>query len=225
MTTHAQTKTDDRAAGQVLTQRIQDRVDDLTRPSTTREHQPVWNRAKGRFDHRPHVVEHPSLVEQLERAVGGTTGPSNSAGAYESKPAARMDALDALTSMKAEAARVVSYLLREQPRALVPNLQLLAARAHDLDADDLRYVDALVLGWWGRARVTTGWDSPAWRPHVRCMACDRLDSLRVRTEPLVAACLSCGAAWDASNIGILGNHIQIALADPIDQTDTRDAAS
>lgn len=215
---------DGRAGRLALTVRIQDRVDDLTRPSTTREHQAVWNETKSRFDYRPHVLEHPSLLVQLERAVTGTTGPAGSAGSFESKPVARIDALDTLEAITRESARLVGYVLHQRPSTTPANLHLLAARSHDLADPELRDLDFEVLCWWARARVTTGWDSPAWKPHVRCMSCDRLGTLRVRVAPLAAACLACGAAWDASTIGILGEHIRIALAEPIDQVDTREEA-
>ena len=174
---------------------------------------------------RPAVVEHPSLIDQLERAVESSSAGASSSG-YESRPAANIEALDSLGIMEREAAIWVRVILGRPVGVLgeVPAsadlrdlLGLLAQRAPTLEWERIRALDFDVLRWWARARVVTTWDVAPIKPHVPCMNCDRRGGIQVRVDPLSAICLHCGAAWDSSTIGILGNHIQLMMADPIDQ--------
>ncbi len=196
---------------QALVERIDDRVQELTRPTTTRETQRVWDEEKNRFRGEALVIEHPSLLVQLDRVTAATSGPSSGSAGYESKPAARLEAVDALQRIRREAREWVEIHLQARPTTARADLQMLAARAHQLGPDLLAALDRDVLSWWAEARVTTGWDSPAWRPRVPCMACSVVGELRVRTAPLVAVCRACGASWDSSTIGILGNWVKIML--------------
>lgn len=197
------------------TLRISERVDALTRPTTTREHQPVWNDQRRRWDHHPHVVVHRSLLEQLEDAAGRRPGVPADGIATRTAPSGHaptwLPALDTLMLIEREARRLVRYALATAPTSTAAgNLQLLAARSHVLAPADLRDVDDIVLSWWARARIATGWDDRPWSPNVRCMACDALGTLRVKTAPVVALCVACGTAWDASTVGLLAEHIRAA---------------
>jgi len=190
---------------------IQDRVDALTRPLTTRENAHAWDERKARLMPRVVVVEHPSLLEQLDNPFStGTVG--RAAPGNHSRPLANLAAVDLLALIRREASEWARYCSGRPPSPDLPsNLRTLASRAHDLSDDDLSGLSADVLHWWARARAVSGWDV-AWRPHVRCMACERLGGIRVRSDPMSAVCLDCGAAWDAATIGILAEHIRKAGA-------------
>ena len=71
------------------------------------------------------------------------------------------------------------------------------------------------MHWWAHARILGTWDSPPMKPYVRCTACGRLGTLQVVSSPLAVACLSCGAAWDSMTIDELGEHLRLAVAEPI----------
>jgi hypothetical protein len=214
--TSTQHRLDERTLQQVVCERIEDRVAALREPSTTHVTAWVLSADRLRLEPRPHVVEHPSLLEQLELAVSGTSGPASGAPGYESKPAIRVEALDTLASIEREAASFVRSILHHLvPGGVDQHLAFLVARAPTLRSDDRRTLDEFVLRWWARARVTTTWDSPAARPFVPCPACDRRGTIRLRAEPLTAVCVACGAAWDEMTIGVLGNHFRIMTAEPI----------
>lgn len=204
-----------------LVQRIEEHVQELTRPTTTRETQRTYDEERQRFGGRVHVVEHPPLLVQLAQSVEGTTGPSTSSGAFESKPAARLDAIATLEWIRAGARQWVRDVVGSKPGSVAWNLQLLASRAHELsdvelggDREDRQArpgLERTIFRWLATARVTTGWDSPAWAPHAPCMVCSAVGKLRIRLSPMTAVCLECRSVWDASNIGLLGNHVQIML--------------
>lgn len=176
----------------------------------------VLERGQGRrLVPRPERSEHPPLLTQLEQWVGGTVGESTVSGSFESKPAARLDAMDTLRTVVVESARLVSYVLHERPASTAANLRVLADHAHELAPAELRDLHAIVRGWWVRARVTAGWQSQPMRPHVRCMVCDAVGTLRVVTSPQAAWCSACNSTWDEATIGILGEHIRLATAEAI----------
>lgn len=198
---------DERRHRRSLCDGIQDRVDALTRPIVTREEQRVWDGGRGRMLTRIVSLSHPSLLEQLqEPAHTGTAG--RSAPGHRSRAPANLAAVDALVLIQREAAAWVRYLTARPPSTDTPaNLHTLASRAHDLDTDDLDALASEVLRWWASARVVSGWETPAWRPNVRCMACNALGGIRVRPDPISAVCLKCGAAWDEQTVGLLASHI------------------
>lgn len=212
------TRTRDQVDDVVLS-RISDRVQDLTQPVTTRQTQWVPSADGTRLEPTVHTVEHPPLVVQLEIAVAGSTAGA-SGGGYESRPTANLEPLDALMVMREQVRAWVRIGLRGSPSSLGRDLVVLASRAHELDDDDLHALDRDVLRWWARARIVTTWDSPPLRPFVPCMACDARGKIRIRVDPLAAVCLACGAAWDSSTIGILGAHVELMLAPPVDAPET-----
>lgn len=165
---------------------------------------------------RTRTVEYPSLIRQLELAVAGSSAGVSSSG-YGSRPVVSVPAVDALGMMHREAI----IWLRSRFRVAVSsdtaaNLVTLAGRVQDLDEHQLSTLDGDVLRWWGRARIVTTWDSPPLKPHVPCMACEKRGGLRVKVDRMVAVCLDCGATWDSRTIGILGSHVQLAMADQIE---------
>lgn len=165
---------------------------------------------------RQHTVEHPPLLDQLHAAIVGSTAGASSSSSPESRPTANLEALDAWTAIDQGARFWVSAVTNRVATAGVEHLVAdLIARLPLLDRDDARCVDQDVLRWWARARVVTTWDTAPLKPHVPCMNCDVRGKLQVRLEPLLAVCLGCGAAWDSTTIGVLGEHIRIMLGDPV----------
>jgi len=175
---------------------------------------------------RPHVVEHPPLLEQLHDAIAGSTAGTSSGGGAVSRPTANLEALDAWTAVD-QGVRFWCSVVTDRPA--VGEVEVLVVdlidRATTLDRDDARLVDQDVLRWWARARVVTTWDTPPLKPHVPCMNCDVRGKLQVRLDPLVAVCLGCGAAWDSDTIGLLGEHIRIAMGEQIPDPRPGDAPS
>jgi hypothetical protein len=164
---------------------------------------------------RSHVVEHPPLVDQLEAAIAGSAAGAASAGGFESKPVANMEALSTLGTIERGTRFWIEVLtgvpaedLHGRPAELLEQLRASLARFTDAD---LRDVDQDVLRWWAAARVVTTWDQAPIKVHAPCMTCDRFGGLRVRLDPMTAWCRHCGSAWDSTTIGILGEHIRIAL--------------
>jgi hypothetical protein len=64
-----------------------------------------------------------------------------------------------------------------------------------------------VRHWWHQARIITGWDSPALRPHNTCPICEAHDSLRIRLD--AAMCVECRTLWEGDDqLNVLARHIR-----------------
>ncbi len=197
----------------VVCDRIVERVADLTEPVTTRETQwlPVADGA--RLEPKVTTTEHPPLIVQLEQVIGGSTAGSSSSG-HDSKPPGSLDAVDCLRTIRKQSRWWLKTLAARSTADLGADLWSLASRAHELTPEDLRYLDRDVLRWWAQARIVTTWDLAPIKTNVPCMVCSKRGGLQIRLDPLAAVCRHCGSAWDSSTIGILGEHVRIAMADP-----------
>ncbi|WP_182112901.1 hypothetical protein [Actinotalea sp. JY-7876] len=225
MTTHTRPPTDARTS---RTARITDRIEDLLEPMTTVGTQWVALDALGyladlgygpkvRLAPTAHTVVHPPLVEQLARDAGGSTAGTSSSTGHESRPPGSLDAADTLRTMRRQSRWWVTRAFSADSTRLPADLRLIASRAHELDDDDLRYLDRDVLGWWSHARITTTWATAPMKPNVPCMVCAQVGGLQVVIEPLAAICRRCGSAWDAATIGVLGEHVRLATAAMLDE--------
>lgn len=179
-----------------------DHVRDLTRWHT--EHQPPTH------DTKAHSIRVPPLLTQLaasdipSKAAGGDTTPG-----YESKPAARLDAIDALADVTNGTTSWVT-LLGHKPRTtgtvdLVLQLHGLLPQA---DPTQREKIEADIRHWWTLARIVTGWDAASWRPDNTCPSCGVLRSLRVKLLDRIALCTECKVTWNAGTIGLLAEHIR-----------------
>lgn len=122
-----------------------------------------------------------------------------------------IEALDALTQVERDSRFWVEAITGSPARMPVEDLvAALSEKVTLADRDDVRSIDHDVLRFWARARIVTTWDSEPAKPHVPCMNCDVRGKLRVDLAKNIAVCLGCGAAWDSTTIGILGEHIRIA---------------
>ena len=203
-----------RDRSQIICDRIVERVADLTEPVTTRETQ--WMPAPGdtRLEPRVTTTEHPPLIVQLDQIIGGSTAGSSSSG-HDSRPPASLDALDCLRKIRKQSRWWLRLLAASSTPDLGADLVAIASRAHELDPVDLRFLDRDVLGWWATARIVTTWDLAPLKTNVPCMVCGHRGGVQIRLDPLAAACRHCGSAWDSSTIGILGEHVRLAMADPV----------
>lgn len=69
-----------------------------------------------------------------------------------------------------------------------------------------------VRRWWHQARIITGWDVSAFKPHNTCPVCDQWDTLRCRID--AALCIECRSIWDGPDeIGVLARHMKAENGD------------
>lgn len=166
-------------------------------------------------EHAVHVTRHPSLLDQLRAA--GTAGRGEDAamtGGYESRPAARLEAVDVLRGIASDADDWIVRKFTAEPRlTLEDNLRELVGLAGGADKGVQHSLARAASGWTTRARVVTGWDSAPWRPNAGCPACENVGGLRVRLEEHAAACLQCGETWSPDRIGILADYLRGVNAD------------
>jgi len=192
---------------------IHDYVDALTRTTIHRERYTIrvtnpdgtstWVSGRHRTTNAP-------LIHQLEAAIYTTNAESGSRAGFESKPSARLDALDAIARIETGTLQWLNKLGLKSPVTLTSAgpifdlcraIQRAAANAGPSMLADVR-------SWWITARTTTGWDSPAWRPRATCPLCARTGGLRIRLDAQTAHCLECGEVWDHATIGLLAEHIR-----------------
>lgn len=210
-----------RSTEQLIADRIRDRVVDLTEPHAEKVEQWARSADGARLEPVRTTIEHPSLLGQLRAGVtGGTQGLSTSG--YGSKPATNLNPIATLEDItRASAWLVESIDRRRAARAdlrtsVVARLWFLADRAPTLERDDLVFVDATVTSWWVRARITTTWGDPPLKPHVPCSECGQRGGVQVVLYPTAATCTGCGAVWDGSTIGVLGEHVRLLLEPTVD---------
>lgn len=163
-----------------------------------------------------HLTRHPSLLDQLRAAaqIGGTGSDGPMGAGYESRPAARIEAIDRLHAIDQD---VDDWLVRKlnvhvQRDTLEDNLRALVGAASTLDSPGQHKLAREVCRWLTWARVVTGWESAPWKPNAPCPMCEARGGLRVRLEDREAACLECGETWDNTTIGLLADTLREANA-------------
>lgn len=185
---------------------IHDVFAELTEPHTHREpYEP--DRPDGEKWTTNHITTVPALVDQLDASPSGAGTDRNSSG-YGSRPAARIEAIDALILIDLESARWVRDLGEDDPgdtKACLRRLHGLRASAQDATKEA---VDRDVRRWWRHARIMSGWDSAAWRPDNSCPVCEKRRTLRIRLSDEAGFCVECRADWDELTIGLLAEHIR-----------------
>lgn len=178
---------------------------ELTRPHT---HSEPYIR-DGALTIRTHRTRVPPLITQLWAGITHTSESGTRPG-YASKPTARLDAIDTAVRIDREASRWVRDLGHPDPVDLegqpgtgaIACVRLLASLA-PTHPHSRAAITTDVRRWWTMARVTTGWDAPAWRPRITCPACKQRGTIAIRLLAELATCTHCGATWNHDTIGIL----------------------
>ncbi|WP_377322638.1 hypothetical protein ACFJIY_24510 [Pimelobacter simplex] len=168
-------------------------------------------RDRGQWLSRRHATTAPALLDQLwaNDIPSGTVEEGPRAG-YSSKPAARLDALDTAARIDLEVCRWITDLGETPPLDTKAALRLLHGLSVTAEEPARREIQLDIRRWWIRARIVTGWDSPAGTPDNTCsQRCER-GTLRIRLADHVAACVEdvCRATWDEATIGLLADHIR-----------------
>lgn len=192
-----------------------DYIRELTRPYTTRAtiHRTTRDHdGRARAVREVHTVHHPSLINQLDEATTANSHRSDSdaaRGIATSKPAAHLEAIDALNRINHQSRTLAGELdVNPIPPRLIDRLEAIAGA---LGTDNHRQVRS----WWATARLLTQHDTPPIRPHgVPCPECWETDTLRIRLEDELASCHKCGALWDRTgnpdhgSLDVLGQHVR-----------------
>jgi hypothetical protein len=188
---------------------LADYVTELTQRHHHRENYQI--RESGTWKTRHWSTKVPSLLDQL----WANDTPSQSAEegprpGFASKPAARLDALDAAVRIDLDASRWVRDLGEDDPSSTVACIQLLHSLAVSADPVTRKAIEHDVRRWWIRARIVTGWDSPAWTPDNTCPQCGVRGTLKIKLADRVGMCTNdaCRVLWDETSIGLLADHIR-----------------
>lgn len=186
---------------------LTDYIQELTQPHTHTE--PITSRINGVWHTVPHTTRVPALIHQLDYATPSGKGEEDRAGsAFESRPAAALEALDTLVRIDLAAARWIRDMGEDDPGDTVACLRKLHGLTQSAHPVTRREVERDARRWWTQARVVTGWDSPAWRPDNTCPMCDERGTLRVRLAEQIGFCTDCHETWDHASIGLLADHIR-----------------
>ena len=206
---------------------IADTADELTNPRQNVERIQDTDRSRNKRVRRVWVAVLPSLLDQLARAVQpGESYSEEEAGrtAFESRPAARLDAVDRLVAIEAGAAGWCTRSgveLRDSPAG---NIRSMVGAAPSIGSDNQSMLLGDLRAWRTWAATVTGWERPADAPRASCPHCGKINVLRVRLARKTACCLSCGAWWDDTTIGILAEHIRATFDAKPDTNHLRTAA-
>lgn len=199
---------------------LADYVLELTQTHTHVETYQTRSLTGGGFIDARHITRAPGLLTQLANndTPSATTDDGPRPG-YASRPAARLDALAALADIDLAINRWIIDI-GDQPQHLDTARALQQLHALLAGADHITRAEATrdVRRWWTRARIVTGWDSPAWTPDNTCPSCNERGTLRIRLADHIGMCTfpgdptrrreACGVTWDESTIGLLADHIR-----------------
>lgn len=169
----------------------------------------------------------PSLLDELAQAVvPGEAYIEDEAtrGTFESRPAARLDAIDRLLAIEAGAAawcQRSGLQLRDKPAG---NIRAMVGAAPTIGSDNQTQLLADLRAWRTWAATVTGWERPPDAPRATCLHCAALNTLRVRLDRQTACCMACGAWWDNTTVGLLAEHIRITAERAPDTKALRTAA-
>lgn len=202
--------TDHRRKGMQLA----DYVRELTEPHTHAEHYVI--REAGSWTPRDHTTRVPSLLAQLwQNDIPSNTTETGTRPGFASKPAARLDALDAAVRIDIEANRWVTDLGEHAHTDTAAVIRQLHGLVVSADTVTKIAVGHDVRRWWTQARIVTGWDSPAWTPNATCPQCGMRGTLKIRLTEHIGMCTNdtCRVTWDEASIGVLADHIRVETAE------------
>lgn len=188
---------------------LADYIRELTEAHSHSE--PYTVRERGQWKPKHHVTKAPSLIAQLwQNDIPSNAAEEGPRPGFGSRPAARLDALDTATRIDLDANRWVTDMGETAPLDTIACLRRLHGLSASADPVTRREITSDVRRWWIRARIVTGWDSPAWTPDNTCPQCGERGTLRVRLADHIATCVDdgCRSTWDEATIGLLADHIR-----------------
>lgn len=188
---------------------LPDYIRELTEPHTNSE--PYTVREHGKWLTRHHHTRTPSLLAQLwANDTPSTAAEEGPRPGFNSKPAARLDALDTAVRIDLEVNRWITDLGETAHLDTAAALRQLHGLTPSANPETRREITHDVKRWWIRARIVTGWDSPAWTPDNTCPQCGERGTLRIRLADKIATCVddACRSTWDEATIGLLADHIR-----------------
>ena len=170
-----------------------------------------------------HYTKAPALLVQLQHATP-TPGTDRNNPGYGSRPAAHIEALDTLLRIDNAAARWLRDLGHDDPGNTIRCVTLVGS-LHPSAGDYQKAIGHDIRSWWNQARITTGYDSPAWRPDNTCPLCSERGTLRIKLANRAGLCVGCFEAWDESTIALLADHIRFENADQTEELPTEGDAA
>lgn len=188
--------------------RIADNITDLTQPYSTSTTYTV-----GATTHL-HTVHHASLLEQLsEAAEPSNARDENGNRTAASKPAASLDAIDLLATIRATTNAELWSVGIAATRILVTDLRKLVSAPWT--TPQALTVARLTSRWVTTARIITAWETPPYTPRARCPICNTLGSLRIRLDQHTGLCTECRAMWEPATIGLLADHVRTSNGEAV----------
>lgn len=158
-----------------------------------------------------HRVNEPPLLAQLDDAITGSTNLSDedaTRGAFGSKPAAHLEAIDTLARIDNQARQLAADNGINPTGPLTTILHRLSGAIGDKPHHKIH-------SWWAAARMVTQHDLPPHKPHgIPCPVCWETNTLRIRLDSELATCTECQEAWDRTgeeghgSLDILGKHVK-----------------
>lgn len=175
-------------------------IQELTQPTQNRQ---LYHRKR---KPRYHTTHNPPLLAQLDESAMPSNNRIDGAGTIAgSRPSASLDAIDTANRIHTDATTWLNTLGYNTTGTTIDRIHRLAPAAltNPNLARDVRR-------WWTWARITTGWDQPAWNPDNTCPICARRGTLRIRLADKLATCIddTCRTTWDEATIGLLADHIR-----------------
>lgn len=202
---------------------IHDYVEQLTQTHTHRE--PYQHRNGLTLQVFTHLTMVPPLIDQLDDTTDvGSKGDVGGSNGYTSRPAASLECIDTLMFIDDEAARWVRKLGEDDPGDTKACIRRVHALHASQDAKTRADIERAIRRWWSQARITSGWDSPAWRPDNTCPVCEVRRSLRIKLADQMAYCTDCRSLWSPEEIGLLADWIRLENAED-DEAPTEEEAS
>jgi hypothetical protein len=200
---------------------IHDHIEQLVSTHTHRE--PYAHRVGTQLATFTHLTMVPPLIDQLDNTDVASRGEGGGGG-YTSAAGISVEAIDTLMFIDDEAARLVRKLGEDDPGDTKACIRRVHALHASQDAETKGDIERAVKRWWSQARITSGWDSPAWRPDNTCPVCEQRRSLRIKLADQMGYCVECRALWTPEEIGLLADWIRLENAEDETAEETEEAS-
>lgn len=197
---------------------IHDHVEQLVSHHTHRE--PYEHRNGLVLQVFTHLTMVPPLIDQLDEPQTTMRADNPGGSGYKGGSGMSIEAIDTLMFIDNEAAQWVRRLGEDDPG----DTKACIRRVHALHASQTPAVKAdierAVKRWWSQARITSGWDSPAWRPDNTCPVCEQRRTLRIKLADQMGYCVECRSMWDPAEIGLLADWIRLENSEDAEPDET-----